>query len=150
MTIHFTLVELCASSTAERLEIVNSPPPDVRDNLKVAVSGMEQVQGLLDHPLRVDSGYRCPALNRAVNGAPNSAHLRGYAVDFVCPGYGSPRQIVETIRDSGIPFDQVICEGSWVHISFDPQQRRECLTAHFGAGGTTYTPGLTPHSAKGA
>jgi hypothetical protein len=61
-------------------------------------------------------------------------------VDFVCPDYGAPRRIVEAIRHSGIPFDQLICEGSWVHISFDRRLRRECLTAHFGAGGTSYTP----------
>jgi len=136
----FTLAELCASSTAERLEIANDPPPDVRDNLKVAASGMEEVRVLLGQPIRIDSGYRCPALNRAVNGAPNSAHMRGYAVDFVSPEFGSPRQIVDAIRRSGIQFDQIIFEGSWVHISFDPRQRQECLTAHFSAGGTTYTP----------
>jgi putative chitinase len=139
---HFTLAELCASSTAERLEIVNAPPPDVQEHLKVTASGMEQVRALLGHAVRIDSGYRCPALNRAVNGAPNSAHLNGYAVDFVCPDYGAPQQVVDAIRGSGISFDQVIYEGSWVHISFDPRHRREYLIAHFGAGGTTYTQGV--------
>lgn len=138
---HFTTEELCASSTAERLEIANVPPPDVSEHLKTTLAGMEEVRALLGYPVIVDSGYRCPALNKAVNGAPNSAHLSGYAVDFTCPEFGPPKQIVNAIWWSSIQFDQIIYEGTWVHISFDPRQRRESLTAHFGAGGTSYTQG---------
>lgn len=138
---HFDLPQFVQSSTAERLEIDNTPPADVVAHLMVAASGMEQVRACLGHPIRVDSGYRCPALNKAVNGAPNSAHMTGYAVDFVCPDYGTPLEIVERLKFSGIEFDQLIQEGSWVHISFDPKMRKEIMTAHFGAGGTTYSAG---------
>lgn len=141
MSDHFSDEALCASSTAERLEIDNDPPPEVVEHLKVTAAGMELVRALLGHAIHIDSGYRCPALNKAVNGAPNSAHLSGYAVDFTCPEFGVPKQIVNAIWYSGIQFDQIIYEGSWVHISFDPRGRRESLTAHFGAGGTSYTQG---------
>jgi len=80
-------------------------------------------------------------LNRAVNGAPNSAHLMGYAADFVCPAAGTPLEIVTKIKSSYIHFDQCIQEGTWVHISFDPKARNEVLTAHFGPNGTSYTKG---------
>lgn len=44
---------------------------------------------------------------------------------------------------SQVRYDQLICEGSWLHISFAPKPRGQVLTAHFGPGGTTYTPGLS-------
>ena len=147
---HFSLEELTFSSTACRLQIPNDPQSqpdgaDVLEHLKVAAGGMEEVRQLLgDAPIHVDSGYRCPALNKAVCGAANSAHLSGYAVDFICPAFGSPADIVRQLRDGDygrLKFDQLIQEGSWVHISFDPRQRRQVLTAHFGPNGTTYSQG---------
>lgn len=142
LTTHFTLDELVASSTATRLGIDNTPPPQIVAALGVTAAGLEQVRTLLgDKPMHIDSGYRCPALNAAVRGAKNSAHMSGYAVDFVCPGFGTPIEIVRAIQASPIHFDLLIQEGTWVHISFAPDMRRQVLTAHFGPGGTTYTQG---------
>jgi zinc D-Ala-D-Ala carboxypeptidase len=141
LSTHFTLEQLCASSTAQRLIIDNTPPTDVVDRLRILAEGLEKIRALLDnHPLYIDSGYRCTTLNRAVCGAPNSAHLLGYAADFVCPAFGMPNEIVTKIKTSYLHFDQVIQEGTWVHISFDPKLRNEVLTAHFGPNGTRYTP----------
>ena len=140
---HFTLDEMIFSSTAQRLNIDNSPPLEVITHLTVAAIGMEKVRTLLANPIRVNSGYRCPELNKAVGGSKTSAHMTGYAVDFVCQKFGSPIQVVKAIAGSSIVFDQCIQEGSWVHISFDPRARRQLLTAHFGQGGTTYTAGIT-------
>ena len=140
---HFTLEEMLFSDTAQRLNIDNSPPREVIAHLTVAASGMEKVRALLGYPIRVNSGYRCPDLNKAVGGSKTSAHMTGYAVDFVCPKFGGPIQIIKAITASGIVFDQCIQEGTWVHISFDPRARRQLLTAHFGRGGTTYTDGIT-------
>ena len=92
--------------------------------------------------IRISSGYRSPELNAAIRGAKKSAHLEGYAADFTCPSFGSPREVVRAIAASVIEFDQCIYEGTWVHISFDPDARRHVLTAHFGQGGTTYTEGV--------
>ncbi len=139
---NFRLEELIASSTGLRLEIDNTPPIDVIEHLRVLAEGLEKVRALLDSkPMHIDSGYRCPALNKAVNGAPNSAHLLGYAADFVCPEFGTPLEIVNKIKNSYIAFDQAICEGTWVHISFDPKARNQVMTAHFGPNGTSYTAG---------
>lgn len=136
---NFTIADLCRSSTAERLNIDNTPPADVLEHLTLLAQGLEEVEMLLGHPLHLDSAYRCHVLNKAVCGAPNSAHVLGYAADFICPPFGSPKEIVNKIWWSDIQFDQIIYEGSWVHISFDPKMRRESLTAHFGPNGTTYT-----------
>jgi Peptidase M15 len=142
LTDHFTLRELTFSSTALRLGIDNTPTDAIIANLRILAQGLERVRALLGHPMHIDSGYRCEALNAAVRGSTTSAHLRGYAADFVCPGYGAPLKIVQAVLRSGIAFDQCIEEGTWVHISFDPRLRNEVLTAHFGPGGTTYTRGV--------
>jgi hypothetical protein len=139
LTDNFTLDELTFSSTACRMCIDNTPPPAVVERLKVLAAGLEKVRAQLDAPMHIDSGYRCPALNVAVKGAKDSAHLLGYAADFVCSKFGSPLEIVRKLKVSNIAFDQCIQEGAWVHISFDPRNRNEVLTAHFGPGGPTYT-----------
>ena len=142
LTDHFSLEELTASSTACRLCIDNTPHDiQILANLQLAAEGLELVRALLGKPMHIDSGYRCETLNRAVNGAVASDHLLGYAADFVCPDFGTPLEIVTCIVSSDIKFDQCIQEGTWVHISFNPRMRQEVLTAHFGAGGTTYTQG---------
>lgn len=139
---HFSLEELTFSDTAQRLGIDNTPAEGVRANLQIAANGMELVRELLGEPIRVNSGYRCAALNRAIGGAKASAHLDGLAVDFTCAAYGPPIAIVKALQTGNVPFDRAIFEGSWVHISFAPALRRLVMTAHFGPHGTTYTTGV--------
>lgn len=144
LTAHFSLEELTRSSVATRKNIDNAPPENIIARLRTLAQGLEEVRGLLqlhNAPMLIDSGYRCEALNAAVGGSKTSAHVQGYAADFICPAYGSPLAIVKAIAASKLEFDQIIQEGTWVHISFDPRTRRQVLTAHFGAGGTTYTQG---------
>ena len=143
LTPHFSLAELTFSATAQRKQINNTPPPVIVQNLHLLAAGLEDVRAALDGlPIRINSGYRCPALNRIVGGARLSAHLDGWAADFVCPDFGSPLEIVRVLARSDLVFDKLIQEGTWVHISFAPEARRQLLTAHFGVGGTTYTAGV--------
>jgi hypothetical protein len=139
---HFTLEELSFSSTAVTRGIDNLPPVEVVEHLKATAEGLEKVRALLGHPIHIDSGYRSPALNAAVRGVAASAHCTGYAADFICPAFGTPLEIVKRIAaDTYLCFDQLIQEGTWVHISFDPRERLEVLTAHFANGKATYTRG---------
>jgi hypothetical protein len=142
LTQHFSLEELTFSSTAQRLGIDNTPSLETVARLTVCAMGLEKVRALLGVPMHIDSGYRCPALNKAVGGVPNSAHVDGYAADFIAPDYGTPLQIARAIAGSGIAFDQCIQEGTWVHVSFDPRARHQALTATFGPNGATYTGGV--------
>jgi hypothetical protein len=144
LTPHFSLEELTFSSTAVRLGIDNTPSPEVVANLTALCLELEIVRSLLGFPMHIDSGYRCPALNSVVNGVPNSAHLSGWAADFICPVFGTPLDIVRAIAASNIQFDQLIQEGTWVHISTAPTLRQEVLTAHFVNGKASYQQGIAP------
>lgn len=143
LSTHFTLDEACFSSTALRCGIDNTPNQDVVTQMLDAANGMEQVRALLRGlPIHIDSWYRSHDLNIAVGGANNSAHMLGYAVDFICPQFGTPLEIVRTIVRSAIQFDQCIEEGRWVHISFAPAMRRKALTATFINGVAHYSEGV--------
>ena len=143
LTEHFTLEEACRSQTAVRLCIPNAPPDNIIEHMKSAAVELEVLRNVLGFkPLIVDSWYRSPQLNKAVGGAANSAHTQGWAIDFVCPAFGSPKQICEVIADGGLAYDQLIFEGTWVHISYAPAMRRNVLTAHFSPSGVSYTAGI--------
>ena len=123
---HFALEELVA--TAHR-GIDNRPPPAVRIALRDTAQQMEAVRRVLgDRPISFNSGFRCAQLNAAVGGAANSAHLSGHAADFNCYGFGDPGEVCHALDRSDLEFDQIIEEGSWVHISFDPRMRRQVMT----------------------
>lgn len=125
---HFYLDEFVNSQTGARQGIDNNPTTSILLRLQRTALGMELVRNLLGAPIIISSGYRSPALNKAVGGAANSQHMTGEAVDFTCPGYGTPAQILEAIKGSAIPYDQVITEFSrWVHISFADKNRRQTL-----------------------
>jgi hypothetical protein len=140
---HFNLNEFTASETATRKGIDNTPPAVVTERLRMLAATLEQVRSLLgNNSIRISSGYRCLALNRAIGSGDLSAHVLGYAVDFTCHKFGTPKEVANKIAESPIKFDQIIYEGTWVHLSIDPRNRREVLTAHFGKGKTNYTKGI--------
>lgn len=125
---NFHLTEFTTSQTASRRGIDNTPSPAIIVRLKRTAAGLEKVRARLGKPILVSSGYRCPALNKAVGGSPTSDHMEGDAADFTSPGFGSPLNICRAIAASDIDFDQLIDEDTWVHISFGPRNRRQVLT----------------------
>ncbi len=127
LTPHFTLEELYASEIADRLNIDNMPSdPVILNNLKFLADNLEKVRSLLGKPMHINSGYRSPLVNAKLGSRPTSAHTKGLAADFVCPAYGSPRDIVIRIMDSDIVYDQLILEfDRWVHIAFNKENPRK-------------------------
>ena len=109
---------------------------------------LDAVERRLGRPLRISSGYRGEALNQLVGGVPLSQHRTGQAVDFSCPGFGSPLATARAITRSGIVFDQLIYEfgcrpdGGWIHLSWSARPRRRTLTICSGQRG--YRSGLHP------
>ena len=143
---HFSYEEAIKSATALAQGIDNTPPAEVLANMAAAAALLEAARSYLAQPMDIDSWYRCDALNVAVGGVEKpghvSAHETGWAIDFVCPAFGSPDEIVKFLILTGIKFDQLIQEGHWVHISFAPTMRQMVLTAHFVDGqATTYSTG---------
>ena len=132
---HFYLAEFTHTQIGERLGLDNGPPRAVFDNLKMTAQRMEVVRKILgDVPIIISSGYRSPQVNRAVGGAQDSAHCKGFAVDFIAPAFGTPYQVAKKLAeaDPRIEFDQLIYEMTWVHISFDPLNRRQIMTYQHG------------------
>lgn len=144
VTPSFWLSEFIRSDTATRMGIDNSPPPGVMSQIRAYLApGMQRIRDLLCAPVQITSGYRCPALNDALHGTANSQHMLGQAADFICPQFGPPLKIAHFILDhSAIRFDQLIYEGTWVHVSFGPQERHQVLTATFVNGVAQYRDGL--------
>jgi len=143
---NFMLDEFIRSDTALRRGIDNTQPPfEVLRNLGYLADTLERVRAQLGTPIIISSGYRCPALNKAIGGASTSAREQGLAADFIAPQFGSPLDIARAIEASLIEYDQLIYEGNWVHLAISRHgSRRQSLTAHFDSGRASYTPGLSP------
>jgi len=115
---HFSLEELVHSDVAVRRGLDNAPNPGEVENLRrLCETLLEPTRWLLGVPLRVNSGFRSPAVNAAVGGKPNSAHLDGRACDFVPVGMDLGEAFA-AIRQSSLPYDQVILEfNAWIHLA---------------------------------
>lgn len=116
ITPHFSLAEMTTTSTGIR----NVPTGTNLQNLTYTAQQMEKVREILGNKsIRVNSAFRSDAVNRAVGGVTTSAHSFGFAVDFVCPSFGTPYEICLALVNAGMKFDQLIHERRrWVHIGF--------------------------------
>jgi hypothetical protein len=81
-------------------------------------------------PIRVNSGYRCPKLNKAVGGSATSQHVLGQAADITGGNKSENKILFDLIKSLKLPFDQLIWEngGTWVHVSYGPRNRRQVLS----------------------
>lgn len=144
LSTYFSLDELTLSQTAVRLGLKNEPTAEALENLKYLAGQLDKVRRLLRVPVLISSGYRSPAVNKAVGGAANSQHMLGQAADFTAPRAGTPYEVARLIDESDLQYDQLIHEfGRWVHISFVRPElgapRRQALSI-FKAG--KYKPGI--------
>ena len=124
---HFTIAELCASTTAARLGIDNTPNEQCTANLIALVDKvLDPLRDAWRAPIIVTSGYRCPQLNKAVGGTVTSHHLRGMAADITVGDPLRNKQLFQLVRDLNLPFCQLIDERgySWLHISYDPNNKK--------------------------
>lgn len=127
---YFSIDELSKSETAVRKGICNVPPEAARGNLEALIDNvLDPLRAAYGKPVRVNSGYRSPALNKAVGGAPNSQHLSGEAADISAGSRTGNKQLFELARSLELPFDQLIDEKNfaWVHISYGVRNRRQVL-----------------------
>ena len=133
---HFTLEEATISQEADRRGIDNShPDPQIITTASKTAVKMEKVRLILNsNAIHINSWIRALALNRALGSKDTSQHIKGEAVDFICPSFGSPLAICKKLIENKtlIGWDQLILEHSWVHISWNStpnsQQRGQVLS----------------------
>lgn len=132
---NFTLEELCASQTAKDKDIRNVPSTQQVCNLAALVHHVLQpLREAMGEAIKIGSGFRCQALNRAVGGVTNSQHMNGEAADLCIDGDKVKGRKWFTWIQSHCDFDQLIWEhnakGSyWVHVSYraDGKNRRQVI-----------------------
>lgn len=151
---HFNLSEFTKSDYAIRNNIGNTPSEDIVGKLKeLCLKVLEPVRHLLGKPVKVNSGYRGSALNKAIGGSESSQHCKGEAADIEILGQDN-RELAIWIKNN-CDFDQLILEfydpkekdpnSGWVHVSYVSCQknRHSILTAYKDAEGKTkYKEGI--------
>ncbi len=127
ITEHFSYPEFERSRMARQLNIDNTMPEEVKENIRLLVQCvLEPARIVLGAPITVSSGYRCAALNAAVGGVPNSQHQTGQAADLQCFENGKfsvslTRKLFGVLSDMDV--DQLLYEHDskgnvWIHVSF--------------------------------
>lgn len=120
---YFKIEEFSRSATAKRLGIDNTIPPQLVPAVTALVDNvLDPLRQAWGRPIVISSGYRCPALNRAVGGVATSHHLKGMAADINTGNPVDNRRLFQLIQDLKLPFTQLIDESgfSWVHVSHEP------------------------------
>lgn len=88
---------------------------EVRDSiLALTENVLQPLRDAWGKPLKVNSGYRCKALNAAVGGVPTSQHVKGEAADIAAD---DPAKLARLAVKLGLPFDQMILYPTFVHFS---------------------------------
>jgi len=123
---HFNLSEFFHSSTAAKNGIKNEPSFDEKAtivrNINLLVDNvLDPVRDMVNTPIMITSGYRCPQVNRLVGGINNSQHMSGCAADFHVQGYNhSMMYKVFLYIFNTLEFDQLIYYPSKniIHVSY--------------------------------
>ena len=144
---HISDKESVYSRTAQRLNISNTPTEDHKQNMiELAENIFEPLRSYVGGPIKINSFYRSPELNKAIGGSSKSQHCNGQAVDLDDTfGRMTNAEMYRFIKDH-LDFDQMIWEfgddknPNWVHVSYvSPQENRNrCLKAYKEKGKTKY------------
>ena len=129
---HITLLEATESATALRMGINNVPNEVELDAMKyVSENLFEPIREWYNKPIKINSFYRCLALNKAVNGSKTSGHVLGNSIDISGSSKAENKKIFDFIKTSGLNYDQVINEYdyTWVHISLKKDKNRKQILA---------------------
>ena len=140
---HVTRSEFERSETAINRGIDNSMNEWEIERAKLVCENcFEPIRAKVGAPIRINSGFRSGALNRAIGGASTSQHSLGEAIDLDL----HDRDLFEWIIDN-VEFDQLIFEGGttdkadWFHISYRKGRLRKQVLRMVKKGGkSTYIP----------
>tara|TARA_Y100000401_G_scaffold105710_1_gene98582 strand:- start:424 stop:882 length:459 start_codon:yes stop_codon:yes gene_type:complete len=135
---HISYKEGTNSVTAIRRGIDNTPNDEQLNNMVLlAEKVFEPLRAWVGGPIKINSFFRCPQLNKAIGGSTKSQHCHGQAID-IDDTYGkvANSEMYNYIKKN-LDFDQMIWEfgdddnPAWVHISYvsEDENRRRCLKA---------------------
>ena len=134
------------SRTALRLNINNTPTKEHKANMvELAENIFEPLRMWVGGPIKINSFYRSPKLNKAIGGSSKSQHCNGQAIDIDDTfGRMTNAEMFEFIKKH-LDFDQIIWEfgnnenPDWVHVSYvGKENRNRCLKAYKENGKTKY------------
>ena len=144
---HISYKEGVYSNTAIRKGIDNTPNAEQKANMeKIAQNIFEPLRQWVGGPIKINSFFRCPELNKAIGGSSKSQHCKGQAIDIDDTfGVVSNADMYAWIKNH-LDFDQMIWEfgddnnPNWVHISYvsHEENRNRCLKAYKDKGKTKY------------
>ena len=124
---YFTIAEMAKSETADRRGIDNRIPKDLLPNVENLITKvLDPLRAWYGRPVYVNSGYRCPELNRAVGGVGTSYHLTGCAADIDVYSRTENQKLFEYIKEH-LPYTELGWEGggAWVHVALVPGREEE-------------------------
>lgn len=127
----FTIEEMTESSTAKAKDIDNTPSQEILAKLQKLIEAiLDPLREWYGKPIRVNSGYRCEALNEAIGGSKTSQHCLGEAADITAGSKEENEKLFNYIKDN-LPFDQLINESdfSWIHVSYREGRLRKQVLA---------------------
>lgn len=143
---HISYKEGIKSTTADRLGIDNKPGQVELINMEVIAERIfEPLREWVGGPIRINSFYRSPKLNKAIGGSKRSQHIEGRAMDIDDTyGHKTNAEMFNFIKQN-LDFDQMIWEfgtddnPNWVHVSYvsEDSNRNRCLKAYKDANNKT-------------
>ena len=144
---HISYREGVYSITAKRLGLDNTPNNEQLNNMElIAHEVFEPLRTYVGGPIKINSFFRSPKLNKAIGGSSKSQHCKGQAMD-IDDTYGrmTNAEMYHFIKEH-LDFDQIIWEfgdddnPDWVHVSYvsEEDNRRRCLKAYRENGKTQY------------
>lgn len=125
---NFDLEEFIKSPTASKYNIDNTPSEKVKNNIiKLITNILQPIRNEWGKPIKVNSGYRCKALNDKVKGSKTSQHLTGDAADITTGNAADNKKlfhfVVDMAQQKKVTYGQLIWEKGnktgpqWLHIS---------------------------------
>ena len=128
---HFVLGEVTRSNSHP--EVYNIPTHEAIANLKRVCEWLEVLRERAGGPIRINSGYRSPQLNKKIGGVPTSNHLTGCAVDIRVEDMEQLIRYAAILLDyadeSHQQFDELLIERNrygaiWLHFAVRPKDNR--------------------------
>jgi len=136
---HVSYKESVYSITATRLGLKNEPTEEHLSNMELLAEKIfEPLRKHVNGPIKINSFYRGPELNKAIGGSSKSQHCNGQAMDIDDTyGYMTNADMYKYIKNN-LSFDQMIWEfgtdknPDWVHVSYvnEEANRNRCLLAY--------------------